>query len=87
MNVYLHIERVVLDVPATERQRMVLEQTLGEQLHGLIEQRGLSPALLEGGAIDQIQGGQVTSAAEGGDWGNDLAAAILEGIGPRDPSA
>lgn len=87
MNVHVHIERVVLDYPATARERTMLQQSLAEELQLLIEQRGLSPALLSGGAIDRVRGGCLPATTDHGDnRSGDLAAAIFQGIAPGESS-
>lgn len=84
MNIDLHIERLVLEgIPLNAGQRPLLQSAVETELTRLVNNGGLSPSLVQGGAYAAVRGGTLQLASEGNSntLGRQIAGAVYGGIG------
>lgn len=84
MNIYVHIERLILDgVSVPPAERPVLQAAVEAELARLLAEGGLSSDLQSGGALPSLPAGGIELPAEGnaGRLGNQIARAVYRGLG------
>jgi len=84
MNVYVHVERLVLDgVDVPHSGRPLLRASVEAELARLIAAEGLSPGLIGDRAVARLQGGELQLRGENdpAHLGRQIARAVYGGIG------
>ncbi len=84
MNINLHIERLILDgLPLEPNQGTLVQRAVEAELARLLAVDGLSPSLLDGGALPQVSVStiQLTSSNDSTELGRQIAQSVYGGIG------
>lgn len=83
MNIKLQIDRLVLDgVPLGAGGSEALRASVEEELSRLFATGGLTPALMQGGALHSLRAGAIQLTGEGpSQMGKQLAHALYSGLG------
>lgn len=84
MNINLHIDRLILDgLPIPHSQRPLLQAAVEAELTRLLTTEGLSPHLINGGAIPQISASdlQLNPNSNPTQLGQQIAQSVYGGIG------
>lgn len=83
MNINLHIERLVLDgLPIAHHEGSLVRAAVEAELSRLLTAQGLSPALLNGGAMPAVRGDSIQLASESSpsQLGTQIAQAVYGGL-------
>jgi len=84
MNIYIHVERLVLEgLPITPDQRLQVQATVEAELARLLTATGLSVSLLAGGTWSLVPANGLEWAHDGSPahLGQQIARAVYGGIG------
>ena len=84
MNIYLHIEELVLDgLPVGRQQGPLVQAAVEAELGRLLAAGGLVPELSVGGAVPRLAAGPLSLAphATPAQLGTGIASAVYGGIG------
>ena len=83
MTYRIRIDRLVLDgLPISRREAPLVQAAVEAELSRLVTERGLSPALLAGGAYPTLPAAAGTSSASPAALGRQIAHAVYGGLGP-----
>ena len=83
MNVYVHIDRLILEgVPVDFAGRPALQAAVEAEIGRLFAERGVAPGLFAGGARAEAPAGAVSLPGGVGaeDWGREIGRAVHGGI-------
>lgn len=84
MNIAVHIERLVMNgVAMPPRDRPRLQAAFETELARLVSEEGLSPALLDGGAVPSMRAGSIQLAGDGDvvKLAHQIARTVYGGLG------
>lgn len=90
MKIIINIERLALDGLALDaRERAALQAALEAELGRMVAERGISPALLAGGALPSLSGAAIEHSPDTGPaaLGARIARSVYGSIGAPEPSA
>jgi hypothetical protein len=86
MTINVHIERLVLDDPASSGDVRGVRRSLQHELTRLLREGGLSRELQDGAAVPSVRAGSIGSADRAKTpLGSRVARAVYDGIGARTP--
>jgi hypothetical protein len=83
LNINLHIERLVLDgLPVARLDGPLVQAAVEAELSRLLTAQGLSPSLLQGGAMPALRGDslQLVSESSPSQLGTQIAQAVYGGL-------